>query len=106
MTRSDYRILMENGIRIYEYTPGFIHAKNFLVDDKCATVGTINLDYRSLYLHFENGIYLYGNQCLKDIKQDFMNTFDKSHEMSLDEVIQGRFKGLFEDLLRLIAPLL
>ena len=106
VTRSYYRILMENGIRIYEYTPGFIHAKNFLVDDKCATVGTINLDYRSLYLHFENGIYLYGNQCLKDIKQDFMNTFDKSHEMSLDEVIQGRFKGLFEDLLRLIAPLL
>lgn len=106
VTRSYYRSLMESGIRIYEYTPGFVHAKNFLVDDKCATVGTINLDYRSLYLHFENGIYLYGNQCLKDIKQDFMNTFDKSHEMSLDEVIQGRFKGLFEDLLRLIAPLL
>ena len=106
VTRSYYRILMENGIRIYEYTPGFMHAKNFLVDDKCATVGTINLDYRSLYLHFENGIFLYRNQCLNDMKQDFMEIFEKSHEMSLDEVIQGRFKGLFEDLLRLIAPLL
>ena len=106
VTRSYYRILMENGIRIYEYTPGFMHAQNFLVDDKCATVGTINLDYRSLYLHFENGIFLYRNQCLNDMKQDFMETFEKSHEMSLDEVIQGRFKGLFEDLLRLIAPLL
>ena len=58
VTRSYYQTLIKHGIRIYEYTPGFIHAKNFLVDDKCATVGTINLDYRSLYLHFENGIYI------------------------------------------------
>ena len=71
VTRSYYQTLIKHGIRIYEYTPGFIHAKNFLVDDKCATVGTINLDYRSLYLHFENGIYLYNNKILKDIKKDF-----------------------------------
>ena len=71
VTRSYYQTLIKHGIRIYEYTPGFIHAKNFLVDDKCATVGTINLDYRSLYLHFENGIYLYNNKILKDIKEDF-----------------------------------
>lgn len=106
VTRSYYRTLIEHGIRIYEYTPGFIHAKNFLADDKCATVGTINLDYRSLYLHFENGVYLYNNRCLKDIKADFLDIFKKSHEITLDEVIKGRFKGLFEDILRIIAPLL
>lgn len=106
VTRSYYRTLIEHGIRIYEYTPGFIHAKNFLVDDKCATVGTINLDYRSLYLHFENGVYLYNNSCLKEMKKDFLDVFGKSHEITLDEVIKGRFKGLFEDILRIIAPLL
>lgn len=106
VTRSYYRTLIEHGIRIYEYTPGFIHAKNFLVDDKCATVGTINLDYRSLYLHFENGVYLYNNSCLKDMKADFLDVFEKSHEITLDEVIKGKFKGLFEDILRVIAPLL
>lgn len=75
--------MIKHGIRIYEYTPGFIHAKNFLVDDKCATVGTINLDYRSLYLHFENGIYLYNNKILKDINEDFLATVEKSHEITL-----------------------
>ena len=106
VTRSYYQTLIKHGIRIYEYTPGFIHAKNFLVDDKCATVGTINLDYRSLYLHFENGIYLYNNKILKDIKEDFLATVEKSHEITLDEVVTGKFMGWFEAILRVIAPLL
>ena len=106
VTRSYYQTLIKHGIRIYEYTSGFIHAKNFLVDDKCATVGTINLDYRSLYLHFENGIYLYNNKILKDIKEDFLATVEKSHEITLDEVVTGKFMGWFEAILRVIAPLL
>ena len=106
VTRSYYSHLVQAGIHIYEYTPGFIHAKNFLVDDKCATVGTINLDYRSLYLHFENGIYLYNNKILKDIKEDFLATVEKSHEITLDEVVTGKFMGWFEAILRGIAPLL
>lgn len=106
VTRSYYQTLIKHGIRIYEYTPGFIHAKNFLVDDKCATVGTINLDYRSLYLHFENGIYLYNNKILKDIKEDFLKTVEKSHEITLNEVVTGKFMGWFEAILRVIAPLL
>ena len=106
LTNYNYGILLREGIRIYEYTPGFIHAKNFLVDDKCATVGTINLDYRSLYLHFENGIYLYNNKILKDIKEDFLATVEKSHEITLDEVVTGKFMGWFEAILRVIAPLL
>lgn len=106
VTRSYYRELIEHGIHIYEYTPGFVHAKNFLVDDCCATVGTINLDYRSLYLHFENGVYLYNCSCLKDMKKDFMDVFQKSHEMTEEEVVSKKFKGFFEVLLRVIAPLL
>lgn len=106
VTRSYYQTLMKHGIRIYEYTPGFIHAKNFLVDDKCATVGTINLDYRSLYLHFENGIYVYQSKVLKDIKEDFLKTVEVCHEVTLEEVITGKFMGWFEAILRVIAPLL
>ena len=106
VTRSYYQTLMKHGIRIYEYTPGFIHAKNFLVDDKCATVGTINLDYRSLYLHFENGIYIYKSKILKDIKEDFLKTEEVCHEVTLEEVITGKFMGWFEAILRVIAPLL
>ena len=106
VTRSYYQTLMKYGIRIYEYTPGFIHAKNFLVDDKCATVGTINLDYRSLYLHFENGIYIYKSKILKDIKEDFLKTEEVCHEVTLEEVITGKFMGWFEAILRVIAPLL
>lgn len=106
VTRSYYQTLMKHGIRIYEYIPGFIHAKNFLVDDKCATVGTINLDYRSLYLHFENGIYVYKSKILKDIKEDFLKTVEVCHEVTLEEVITGKFMGWFEAILRVIAPLL
>lgn len=106
VTRSYYHVLIEHGVHIYEYSPGFIHAKNFLADDRCATVGTINLDYRSLYLHFENGIYLYDCACLKDMKADFMDIFAKSHEMTLEEVVKKKFKGFLEVLLRVIAPLL
>ena len=58
LQKSNYQILIESGVRIYEYLPGFIHGKTFTVDDKFATVGTINLDYRSLYLHFECGVWL------------------------------------------------
>ena len=62
---------MEAGVKIYEFTPGFVHAKIFVSDDEVATVGTINLDYRSLYLHFENGAYIYNNPAVRDIEQDF-----------------------------------
>lgn len=59
------------GVQIYEYTPGFIHAKQFVADDKAAAVGTINLDYRSLYLHFENGCWFCGCQAVQDVRADF-----------------------------------
>lgn len=106
VTRSYYEILIKGGVRIYEYTPGFIHAKNFVCDDKIATVGTINLDYRSLYLHFECGVYIYQATIIKDIKDDFINTIAMSKEISEEEVVHGRFRGWKEAILRLFSPLL
>ena len=106
VTRSYYEPLVNGGVRIYEYTPGFIHAKNFVCDDKIATVGTINLDYRSLYLHFECGVYMYDVPAIKDIKEDFLKTIAVSKEMTPEDVVKGRFRGWLEAILRLFAPLL
>lgn len=68
-TRSFYRSLIKEGVRIYEYTPGYIHSKNFVADDRIATVGTINLDYRSLFLHFECGVLMCGNKAIGEVKR-------------------------------------
>lgn len=70
-SRSYYDVLIKNGVKIYEYSPGFIHAKNFVVDDKYAVVGTVNLDFRSLYLHYECAVWMYGCSAVADIKKDF-----------------------------------
>ena len=108
ITRSFYKQLVEAGVRVYEYIPGFVHAKTFIADDEMGTVGTINLDYRSLFLHSENGVFLYKTKTLKDIKQDFEETFMVSKEYTL-EVIDKEFPvwyRLFVAVLRLFAPLL
>lgn len=106
LTRSYYPQLINSGVRIYEYTPGFIHAKVFLCDDEIATVGTINMDYRSLYLHFECGVYLYKNKCIKDIKEDVLSTIEKSHEFTKEHVKEGRTYALGQAILRVFAPLM
>lgn len=107
VTRAHYEQLVKGGVRIYEYTPGFIHSKVFLVDGKIATVGTINMDYRSLYLHFENGVYLYDVDCLREISQDFAQTFLESHEISLEECrATGLITRVIRANLRLLAPLM
>ena len=107
ITRSYYKQLIEAGVKIYEYIPGFVHAKTFLADDTLGTVGTINLDYRSLFLHSENGVFLYKTKSLKDIKNDFEETFKVSKEITLEMVkslpIWYRFIIAF---LRIFAPLL
>ncbi|MFV0466345.1 MAG: cardiolipin synthase [Lachnospiraceae bacterium] len=84
IAQSNYPVLIEGGVKIYEYTPGFIHAKVFVSDDTTAVVGTINLDYRSLFLHFECGTYLYKVPAIDDIKRDFDETMEKSMLISLD----------------------
>ena len=77
VTRSYYNMLVTSGVQIFEYTPGFNHTKTCICDDKCAVVGTINLDFRSLYHHFENAVYMFKTDCIADIKDDFVNSFEE-----------------------------
>lgn len=88
VTRSNYEILTKNGVRIYEYTPGFMHGKVMIADDKMAIVGTSNLDFRSYYLHFECGALIMDSPALSDIALDFKETFAKSREISYAETLQ------------------
>lgn len=106
-SRSHYKELIKSGVRIYEYTPGFMHAKVFLSDDKKAVVGTINLDYRSLYHHFECGVYMEEVSAIPDIKSDFESTFKKSHRVTLDDIKEySVFMTMTGKLLKLFAPLM
>lgn len=103
MARSYYQILLLSGVRIYEYTPGFIHAKSFVSDDEIAVVGTINMDFRSLYLHFECGTYLYQNSSIVQIKEDFLQTLELSAEVAPKN--KTRF-NLIDAVIRVFAPLM
>ncbi|MBQ8507007.1 MAG: cardiolipin synthase [Clostridia bacterium] len=107
LTRSYYAQLVKCGVRIFEYTPGFLHAKQMLADDCTAVVGTINLDYRSLYLHFENAVLLHRCPAIADIRRDFEDTFPLCREVT--EEYRGKRKvktRIVQSLLRLFAPLL
>lgn len=107
MTRANYAPLLEGGVRIFEYSPGFIHSKVFLADDQTAAVGTVNLDFRSLYLHFEDGVWLYRAGCLANIRADFDETFPLCREVTLADTSRVRFpRRLYRSLLRLLSPLL
>jgi cardiolipin synthetase len=106
MTRSYYSELARNGVRIYEYTPGFIHAKQCVCDGESATVGTINMDYRSLYLHFENGVLMYHYDAVAEIRKDFEDIFAASTEVT--EKYNGRKSvpaRMGRGVLRLFSPL-
>ncbi len=107
MAKSHYRELIGAGVKIYEYTPGFVHAKVFLSDDLHAVVGTINLDYRSLYHHFECAAYLYKVSALADIREDFRKTREKCQLITMEEVKKEsavtRFWGA---MLKVFAPLM
>lgn len=106
LTRSYYPPLLQAGVRIYEYTPGFIHAKSYVCDDEVAVVGTINMDYRSLYLHFECGTYFYRCSIVHTVKKDSLETMEKSREIQVSDTRQGFFGGLLCAVLRVFAPLL
>ncbi len=107
LAKSHYPELVEAGVKIYEYTPGFVHAKVFLQDGKMGVVGTINLDYRSLYHHFECAALLCGVPALEDVRADFADTLSKSQrvtrEMIAHEKLHVRFFG---GLLKIVAPLM
>ena len=107
VTRSYYAGLINQGVRIFEYTPGFCHAKQMLCDGKTATIGTSNLDYRSLYLHFENNVLLYGGEAVEEIRRDFEDLFPQCREVT-EQYRSGRsrFMWMGQRILRLFAPLL
>jgi cardiolipin synthase len=107
VTRSNYGRLLENGVRIYEYTPGYIHAKTIISDDIHAVTGSINMDYRSFYLHFENGVWICGASVLQDIRQDIESLFLISDEITLEKWKHRPLHlKIIQSLLRVLIPLL
>ncbi len=106
LSSSYFKLLISNGVKIYKYTPGFVHSKVFVADDTRAVVGTLNLDYRSLYLHFENGIYMEEVDTIPVIKKDLEDAFAISELLTKEKVKTGFFKSLWQAILRLFAPLM
>lgn len=107
LTQSYYEQLIQAGVEIYEYQPGFLHAKSFVCDDEIGVVGTINLDYRSLYHHFECAAYLYGTACLPDIARDFGETLQKCQRVTRESMKQEpMIRKVMGPLLKAFAPLL
>lgn len=106
MTRSHYNRLMNAGVKIYEYEPGFIHAKLYLSDDKYAIVGTINLDYRSLVHHFENGIWLYKHEVLEQIKEDITDTMNQSLPVTNELIKNTLLQRIIRVVVKVVSPML
>ena len=107
LAKSYYRILLDAGAKIYEYTPGFVHAKVFVCDDCRAVVGTINLDYRSLYHHYECAAYMYKTPCIADAEKDFANTLAQCREVTYESIRnESLYNKVMGKLLRFVAPLM
>lgn len=102
-----YKILLKAGVEIYEYTPGFVHAKTFVSDDQKAVVGTFNLDYRSLYHHFECATYMYEVSAIDTIKKDIEDTLEKCQKMNFTNYRKGRIGLiLIGKILKFVEPLM
>ena len=107
LAKTHYKALVSAGVKIFEYTPGFVHAKVFVSDDKKAVVGTINLDYRSLYHHFECATYLYKTDCISEIEKDFQNTLAKCRKVTEKSIREEKVSyKIMGNLAKFIAPLL
>lgn len=105
MSRSFYQVLLTGGVRIYEYDPGFVHAKGFVSDDLVGAIGTVNLDYRSLFLHFENNSLFFGAPILRELKQDFLASLERSHEIRPYDARHYSRRWITDGILRIFAPL-
>jgi cardiolipin synthase len=105
-SRSYYRQLISAGVKVYEYSSGFNHSKTFVSDDRLATVGTTNLDFRSLYLHFECGVLLYENKAVQAVKEDFLNTLPVCHQVTPADCARNAAQRVLQDVLRIFAPLM
>jgi cardiolipin synthase len=106
VSRSYYRQLIQVGVKIYEYSAGFNHSKTFVSDDRVATVGTTNLDFRSLYLHFECGVWMYKTSTVAKVKEDFLDVLSACHEITLKDCSQNAAQRIVQDVLRLFAPIM
>lgn len=106
MTRSFYKRLMDAGVHIYEYEPGFIHSKSYLADGEYAVIGTINLDYRSLVHHFENGVWMYQCESIGTLKSDMEATFEKSIKVMPNMLKTNLIQRFIRAVVRIFAPLL
>ena len=106
VTRANYEPLISAGVRIFEYTPGFTHAKSFVSDDEIAVVGTINLDFRSLYLHYECGLLLIETDSIIQLKEDFTATISKCAEVTSENLKKSFFWHLFDAVIRVFSPLM
>ncbi len=107
VTRSYYRQLIKNGVKIFEFKPGFIHAKNIVCDDIVAVVGTVNLDFRSLYLHHECGVWIYNDNAVQNIIQDFNDTLRQCEKIELEQTSEKNLiKRCIKAILKFFSPLL
>lgn len=106
VTRSNYPVLLEAGARIFEFTPGFLHSKTVVADDLYASVGSCNLDYRSFYLQFENGVWLCGSPAVFSVRDDFLQTMEVCQEITLDDCrTRSLPKRVLQAIYRIFAPL-
>ena len=105
MSRSFYQVLLTGGVKIYEYTPGFVHAKSLVCDDRAATVGTVNLDYRSLFLHFENNSLFYRGSIVARVKEDFLATQSQCRAVEACDTKRYSRRWIVDGILRIFAPL-
>ena len=107
LAKSHFKRLLDSGVRLYLYTPGFVHAKVFVSDDVKAVVGTINLDYRSLYHHFECAAYLYNTKCIPEIEQDFQETLSECSQVTYETIRNEKLLyRLLAIIMKFIAPLM
>lgn len=107
ITQANFAPLIKSGVKIYKYTPGFIHSKTFVCDDAIGIVGTINLDYRSLYLNFECGVWYYDKKTALAMKEDYLDTVKQSHEVTKDEIIHTNvFKRFMQSIFKVFGPLM
>lgn len=107
VTKANFDVLIQKGVKIYEYTPGFIHGKVALSDDEHALVGTVNMDFRSYYLHYECGVWMHQVDCIQDIKADFEDIFQKSHLVTLEECKKvNPIVRSMRNVLKIFSPIL
>lgn len=107
VTVKNYGVLLQNGVKIYEYVPGFIHSKTVVSDDECAICGSINMDYRSFYLHYEGGVFMSDTEAVTDIKEDILNTLKVCEEITIDKWKKRPFRQkMIQYILRIFSPML